>query len=73
MVSVDTPLAVMRVFLCWTPCSLVHKHVENKAVFLQVKTLEVVVEIQAVEKALRHEVVLYTFVLEVQVDFLNRK
>jgi hypothetical protein len=72
VVGVYTPLAVMRVFFSRAPGSLVHEHVENKAVLLQVQALQVVVEVQAVEQALRHEIVLYTFVLEVQVYFLNR-
>jgi len=69
--SVYTTFAVVRVFFIWTPGSLVHKHVKNEAVLLQVQNLKVVVQIKAFEKAVGHEVVFYTFVLEVPVDLLN--
>ena len=70
MVSVNAALAVMAVFLGWTPGALVHEHVKDESVLVQVQILQVVVQEGAVEQHVRHEVVLYAFVLKVAVDLL---
>ncbi len=48
MVSVNTALTVVGVFLRGAPSGLVHEHVEDEAVLIQIKTLQVVVEIGAI-------------------------
>lgn len=68
VMRVDAALAVVAVFLGWAPGCLVHKHVENEAVLIQVQTLQVVIQVRAQQKTFRNKVVLNTLVLEVQID-----
>ena len=68
MVRVDALLAIVAVLLGRTPRCLVHEHVEYEAVLIQIQVLEVVPQVLTLQQALGHEVVLDTFVLEVQVD-----
>jgi len=43
VVGVNAAFAIVRVLLSGTPGCLVHKHIENKAVLIEIKTLKVVV------------------------------
>lgn len=45
---INTAFAVVTVVLVGTPSALVHEHVENEAIFLQVDTLKVVVQVRTV-------------------------
>lgn len=71
VVRIDAALAIVAVFLGWAPGRLVHEHVEDEAVLVQVETLQVEVQVGAHQETLWHEVVLDTFVLEVQVNLSN--
>lgn len=71
MMRVDAALAIVRIFLRGTPGCFVHKHVKDEAVLVQVQALEIVVQVKAIDKAIRHEVILNAFILEVQVYVRN--
>jgi len=71
VVRVDAALAVVAVLLGWAPGRLVHEHVEDEAVLVQVETLQVEVQVGTHQETLWHEVILDTFVLEVQVNLSN--
>jgi len=68
VVGVNAAFAIVRVLLSGTPGCLVHKHIENKAVLIEIKTLKVVVQICTVYETVRNEVILNAFVLEVKID-----
>jgi hypothetical protein len=71
VVGVDASFAVVAVLLGGAPGTLVHEHVEDESVFLQIQLLQIVVQVPALQQALRHKVILYAFVLEVLVDVLD--
>lgn len=71
VVRIDAALAVVAVLLGRAPGCFVHEHVEDEAVLIQVETLQVEVQVGAHQETLWHEVVLDTFVLEVQVNLSN--
>ena len=48
VVRIDAALAVVRIFFRRTPRSLVHEHVEDEAVLVQIQTLQVVVQVWTV-------------------------
>lgn len=68
VVRINTAFAVMAVLLGRAPGRLVHKHIEDKSIFVQVEALKVEIQVGASEQTNWHEVILDTFVLEVQVD-----
>lgn len=72
VVRVDAALAVVAVFLGWTPRGLVEEHVKHESVLIQIERLEVVVQEDATQQAFRNEIILDRLVLEVQVDFADR-
>ena len=72
MVRINATFAIMRVFFCRTPSSFVHEHVEHKAVFIKVETLQVVVQVRTMQQTVRDKVVLNAFILEVKIDVGNR-
>lgn len=67
MVRIDAALTVVAVLLGWAPGRLVHEHIEDEAVLIQVETLQVEIKVGAHQETLWHEIILDTFVLEVQV------
>lgn len=69
MVCVDAALAVVAVLFGRTPRRLIHEHIEHESILIQVQILEVEVQVETRKQTLRHEVVLDTLVLEVQVNF----
>ena len=68
MMRVNATFTVVAVLFGGAPGRLIHEHVEDETVLVQVQTLQVEVQIGACKETLRHEVVLDTFVLEVQID-----
>ena len=67
MMRVNATFTVVAVFLGGAPGRFIHEHVKDETVFVQVQTLQVEVQIRARKETLRHEVILDTFVLEVQI------
>jgi len=65
VVRVDAALAVVRILLSGTPSGLVHKHVEDEAVLVQIKALQVIIQVGTVYQAVRYKIILDAFVLEV--------
>lgn len=57
MVRVNTTLAIVAILFSGTPSCLVHEHVKDESVLVQIQVLQVVVEVWATQKALRHEIV----------------
>jgi hypothetical protein len=57
MVRIDAALTVVAVFLSRTPSRLIKKHVKDEPVLIQVETLQVIVQENATEQALRYKVI----------------
>lgn len=72
MMRIDTALAVVAVLLGWAPGGLIHEHIKHESILVQIKTLQVEVEVGTAKQTLGYKVVLDTFVLEVQIDLPDR-
>ena len=68
MVRINAAFTVMTIFFIRAPGRLVHKHIEDKPIFGQVKVLQIVVQERTRDQTIRDEVVFDALVLEALVQ-----
>jgi hypothetical protein len=65
VVSINTALRVMRVFLIRAPTGLVFEHIEGKRINLRVILVQVTLERIEVEQAIRYIVILDAYTVKI--------